>query len=177
MVLLLRPQAGAAMPIDAVKRAIWSVEPRQAVFSIRTMDELLAQSVQGHRVVAMLLGAFAALAFVMSIAGIFAVISYMTSRRVKEIALRRAIGAQPSDVIRLLAGQTFGWTLAGLAAGAAAATLASTALRATIPGVVPLDAPLVAIPSVAYLAVVALAALLPALKALRIDPASALRAE
>ena len=177
MMLLLRPRDGTALPLDAVKRAIWSVEPRQAVFAIRTMDELLAQSVQGHRVVAMLLGTFAALAFVISIAGIFAVVSYLTSRRVKEIALRRAIGAQPADVIRLLAGQTFGWTLVGLAAGATAATLASNALRATIPGIVPLDAPLVAITSVAYLAIVTLAALLPALKALRIDPASALRAE
>jgi len=147
------------------------------VFSVVPLDEMLAQRVHGHRFVATILGSFAALACVMSVAGIFAVISYLTSRRLKEIALRRAIGAQHSDVLRLLSGQTFAWTLIGLAFGAGGAYIASRTVGATVPNVVPLDFWMVALTSIGYLIVVAIATILPALQALRVDPASALRAE
>jgi putative ABC transport system permease protein len=177
MFVLVRPATGRAVHLDAIKRAIWSVEPKQAVFNILPLDEMLSQSVQGPRVVALILGSFATLAVVMSVAGVFAVISYLTSRRVKEIALRRAIGAHHSDVLRLLAGQTLAWTLIGLAVGAGVAQLASRALRATMPGVVTLDASTIAVMAAGYLLVVGVATILPALQALRIDPASALRAE
>jgi putative ABC transport system permease protein len=177
MFVLVRPQAGRTVMVDVIKRAIWSVEPRQAVFAIRPLDELVGQAVQGQRIVATIIGSFAALAVVMSIAGIFAVISYLTSRRLKEIALRRAIGAQTPDVLRLLAGRTFLWTLIGLMAGAGAATLASGLFRAIVPGVQPLDLATVAWTSASYLLVVALATILPSLQGLRVDPASMLRAE
>jgi putative ABC transport system permease protein len=177
MFVLVRPQAGRTVMVDVIKRAIWSVEPRQAVFAIRPLDELVGQAVQGQRIVATIIGSFAALAVVMSIAGIFAVISYLTSRRLKEIALRRAIGAQTPDVLRLLAGRTFLWTLIGLMAGAGAATLASGLFRAIVPGVQPLDLATVAWTSASYLLVVALATVLPSLQGLRVDPASMLRAE
>jgi len=177
MTVLVLPTAGRTVSLDAIKRAIWSVEPRQAVFSVVPLDEMLAQRVHGHRFVATILGSFAALACVMSVAGIFAVISYLTSRRLKEIALRRAIGAQHSDVLRLLSGQTFAWTLIGLAFGAGGAYIASRTVGATVPNVVPLDFWMVALTSIGYLIVVAIATILPALQALRVDPASALRAE
>jgi predicted permease len=177
MFVLTRPAAGRAVPIDAVKRAIWSVEPRQAVFNILPLEELLGQRLQNHRVVALILGGFALLACVMSVAGVFAVISHLTSRRLKEIALRRAIGAQQSDILFLLAGQTFAWTLIGLAAGTVVSQLASRTLRANIPGLVTLHPAIVAATSAAFLIVVAVATILPALQGLRVDPASALRAE
>ncbi len=177
MFVLVRPRPDRPVMSDMVKRAIWSVEPRQAVFAIRPLDEMLAQAFQGQRLMAQIIGSFAGLAFVMSIAGIFAVISYLTSRRLKEVALRRAIGAQESDVLRLLAGQTFMWTLIGLAAGAGIATLASDAFRAIVPGLLPLDLATVGYTTGAYLIVVAAATLIPARQGLRVDPASMLRAE
>ncbi len=177
MFVLVRPRPDRPVMSDMVKRAIWSVEPRQAVFAIRPLDEMLAQAFQGQRLMAQIIGSFAGLAFVMSIAGIFAVISYLTSRRLKEVALRRAIGAQESDVLRLLAGQTFLWTLIGLAAGAGIATLASDAFRAIVPGLLPLDLATVGYTTGAYLIVVAAATLIPARQGLRVDPASMLRAE
>jgi putative ABC transport system permease protein len=177
MAILVRADAGAAAPVDAIKRAIWSVEPRQAVFDVRTLDELLSRAVAVPRMVAVLIGGFAALAFVLSTSGIFTIVSYMTSRRVKEIALRRAIGAADSEVVWLLAGQTLLWTVGGLLAGVAAATAATGALRAAVAGVIPLDAAIVGVVCGAYLLVVALAVALPARRALRIDPAMALRAE
>ena len=177
MAILVRTEADAAAPVEAIKRAIWSVEPRQAVFGIRTLDEILALAVAVPRTMAILIGGFAALAFVLSIGGIFTIVSYVTSRRVKEIALRRAIGAADSEVLWLLAGQTLLWTVGGLLAGVAAATAATGALRAAVAGVIPLDASIVGVVCGAYLLVVALAVALPARKALRIDPAMALRAE
>lgn len=113
----------------------------------------------------------------MSIAGIFAVVSYLTSRRLKEIALRRAIGARNSDVIRLLSGQAFGWALVVLTIGVVGAMLASTVLRATVAGVIALDVPLVAVTGGTYLLVAVVAMVVPAIRALRVDPASALRSE
>jgi putative ABC transport system permease protein len=177
MFILVRPMTGHTVSIEAIKRAIWSVQPRQAVFNVLPLDEMLSQSVQGPRVVAMILGSFATLAVAMSIAGVFAVISYLTTRRTKEVALRRAIGARPSDVVQLLTGQTLAWTLIGLAAGAGVAQLASRMLRATIPSVVPLEVSMIVLATGGYLLVVGVATVLPALRALRIDPASALRAE
>jgi predicted permease len=177
MTVMVRSRPGGAVPVGAVKAAIWSVEPRQAVFEIRSFSKAIGEQLYGYRVIATLLGAFAALAFVMSVSGIFTVVSYVTTRRVREIAVRRAIGARPSDIVRLLAGQTFGWAAAGLVAGAAASVAASSVLRATIPGLARLDAVLVVPVCATYLAVVALAMTWPALRALRVDPATALRAE
>ena len=177
VLLLVRPATGVALPLDAVKQAIWSVEPRQAVFSIRPMEELIAERTMLQRAVAALIGGFAILAFVMSITGVYAVVTYLTSRRVKEIALRRAIGARSQDILSLLAGPSLRWTMAGVVVGVAGAVAGSAALRATLTGVVPLDAVTLVVTGVSYVAVVAGAICVPALVALRIDPATALRSE
>ena len=177
IVLLLRTIAGSALPLDAVKQAIWSVEPRQALFGIRSLDETLSLSLQRQRSTSALIGGFAVLALVISVAGIGIGISYATSRRVKEIAVRRAIGAANRDVLWLLTAQTLSWSLAGLAAGAGGALLAARALRSAVNGLVPADATLVGVIGLGYLVVVAVATMVPARKALRIDPATALRME
>ena len=177
MFVLVRPQAGRAVRLDAIKSAIRSVEPRQAVFAVQPLEEILSRSFQGPRIVATIIGSFAALAVFMAIAGIFAVISYLTSRRMKEIALRRAIGAQAPDVLRLLAGRTLLWTVIGLGAGAGLATLVSGLFRAIVPGLQPPDPATIAYTSAGYLFVVAAATLIPSLQGLRADPASMLRSD
>lgn len=175
--LMVRSEPGRAVPVQAVKRAVWSVVPQQAVFGVVPMDDLVADRMADHRVVAMLLGSFAFLALVMSVTGIYTVVSYLMSRRTKEIALRRAIGARGVDVLTLLAGSAFRWTIAGILAGVGGAVAAGQALRSAIAGIVTLDAWTVVLVSTLYLLVVALAMSAPALRALRIDPATALRAE
>ena len=74
------PAQTPTLPVDAIKRAIRSVEPRQAVFAIRALDEMLSQRLDGGRVIATLIGTVAALALAMSMAGVFAVVSYLTSQ-------------------------------------------------------------------------------------------------
>ena len=178
MYVLVRSADGAVpVPIDAVKRAIWSVEPRQAVFSIQALDELLSRSLQTGRVVTLLIGSLAALAAAMSMAGVFAVVSYLLACRRQEIALRRAIGAGSMDVVWLLSAQTCRWTLAGLTVGIAGAVLAGRALGAIVPNLVELDVASVATTTGGYLVVIAAAMVVPAIRAVGIDPAAALRAE
>jgi predicted permease len=173
MVVLVRPQA-APLSVDAVKRAIWTVEPRQAVFDVQALDVLARQSLQGGRTITLLLGGIAALAVMMAMAGAFAAVSYLTSRRQKEVALRRAIGAGSGDVLWLLAAPTFRWTLAGLAVGLAGAVVASRLLAAVTPNLVTLDAALVAPLGAGYLAAIVAALVLPAARALRVDLARTL---
>ncbi len=175
--LMVRTASSAPLPIAAIKQAIWSVEPRQAIFDVHTLEGQLAQATANQRAIATLIGGFAALALALSISGVYTVITYLVSRRYKEIAVRRAIGATGGDVMWSLARPTLVWTLAGLVVGAAAAAAASRVLRAAMSGIVPLEPWLTGLVAVAYLLVVLLAIAAAARAALRIDPVLALRAE
>jgi predicted permease len=175
--LIVRAGENRPLSVKAVKQAVWSVVPQQAVFGVVAMADLVAGSMADHRAVATLLGSFALLALVMSVTGIYTVVTYLMSRRTKEIALRRAIGARGVDMFALLAGPAVRWTLAGVLAGALGAVAAGRVLRAALAGIVPLDALTVVLISALYLVVVAVAMSVPAIKALRVDPATALRAE
>ena len=117
MALVVRTAPGSPPPIAAIKQAIWSVDSRQAVFGVGTLEEQLSQSTAGQRAIATLIGGFAALALAMSVSGIYTVITYLVSRRFKEIAVRRAIGATSRHVLRSLAGPTLAWTVVGLVVG------------------------------------------------------------
>ena len=175
--LLVRTRRGAPVPIDGIKRAIWSVVPEQPLFDIRPLSDVVTQSLAGPRVIARLLGTFAFLALLMSTLGVYTVVSYVTSRRTKEVALRRAVGAQASDVVKLLAAPTIRWTLVGVVAGTAGALAINNTLRAVVAGVAQVDLTAAAVIAGFYLVVVAVAVCAPAARALRIDPALILRAE
>jgi predicted permease len=175
--LVVRTPSGSPAPVAAIKQAIWSVDPRQAVFGVHTLAQQLSQATAGQRAIAILIGGFAALALAMSVSGIYTVITYLVSRRFKEIAVRRAIGATGRDVLWSLAGPTLRWTIAGLLAGTAGAVAGTRVLRASVTGVIPLDATLTTLVTGIYLVVVVLAIAAAARGALRIDPAAALRAD
>jgi predicted permease len=175
MALVVRTPPGSPPPIAAIKQAIWSVDSRQAVFGVGTLEEQLAQSTASQRAIAMLIGGFAALALAMSVSGIYTVITYLVSRRVKEIAVRRAIGATSRHVLRSLTGPTLAWTVVGLVAGSAGAVAGGRLLQAAVTGVIPLDVTLMAAVTGAYFVAVLMAIGAAARGALRIDPAAALR--
>jgi predicted permease len=175
MALVVRTPPGSPPPIAAIKQAIWSVDSRQAVFGVGTLAEQLAQSTASQRAIATLIGGFAALALGMSVSGIYTVITYLVSRRVKEIAVRRAIGATSRHVLRSLTGPTLAWTVVGLVVGTAGAVAGGRLLQAAVTGVMPLDAPLIAAVTGAYFVAVLMAIGAAARGALRIDPAAALR--
>jgi len=177
IVMLVRKSPGATVSADAIKQAVWSVVPEQPLFDIRTMNDLVDRQFAEPRAVGRLLAAFATLGLAMSTMGIYMIVTYLTSRRSKEVALRRAVGAQPGDVLSLLAGQTLRWSIGGLAIGIIAAIAASRALRSTLIGVMALEPQTVIAMSAFYLIVIVVAMAVPILRAMRLDPAVVLRAE
>lgn len=175
--LIVRTTPGSALPLAQIKQAIWSVDSRQAVFGVASLAEQISQATTNQRAIAALIGGFSALALAMSVSGIYIVVTYLVSRRFKEIAVRRAIGATSGDVLWSLSGPTLTGAIAGLMVGAAGAVAGSRVLRAAVTGVIPLDVTLTTVVTGAYLVVVCVAIAAAARGALRIDPAVALRAD
>jgi putative ABC transport system permease protein len=161
----------------AVRQAIWSIDKDQPVSNVMSLDDLLDQEVAQRRVQAALLGGFAALALILACIGIYGVLSYLVTQRMREIGVRVALGASASDVFRTVAGE--GMTLAGvgIAAGLAGALALSRLLGSLLFGVGAGD-PLAYAAAVAVFGAVALlACYFPARRAARVDPMVTLRYE
>ena len=181
--LLVKTAAGQDAPIEAIKQAIRTVVPEQAIFDIRPLSAVIAQSTNTPRLMTRLLGSFAILAIALAMLGVYTVVSYVTARRTKEVALRRAIGATPNDVLRLLGVPTLRWTAVGIAIG----VLAAAWLMRLVPSVansfglpqesLRLDPPTIVAAMIVYAVIVGLAVLAPAARALRVQPGIILRAE
>jgi predicted permease len=177
MALVVRTAPGVPLPLAQIKQAIWSVDSRQAIFGVGSLEEQVAFATARQRALAVLIGGFAILAVAISLSGIYAVVTYLVSRRFKEIAVRRAIGATASDVVRSLAAPTLRWTVVGLAAGAIGAFSSARLLRAAVVGVLPPQPSLMSIVTASYFVVVIAVIAIASRGALRIDPAAALRGE
>jgi len=118
------------------------------------------------------------LALLMSAAGVYMIVWYLVTTRTREIAVRLAVGARASDIVRLISGQTLGWTIAGLVVGVAAAIATSGIARTAARGIGEVDPLTIATLVVFYLMIAGAAMLAPIARTLRvIDPATALRAE
>jgi putative ABC transport system permease protein len=160
---------------QGVRAAIARIDKDQPVTSIRTMDEVAADSVAQPRFRAELVGTFAGLALTLAAVGIFGVLAFAVSQRTREFGIRMALGASASDVLRLVIAGGFKIVAIGIAIGLAAAAALSRLLATLLFGVKPLDPPTF-LGAPAVLALVALAACAaPALRASRVDPAIALR--
>ena len=114
--------------IDAIRSAIRDVDPDQAVFGIKTMEGVVAESLSGFTLSLSILSAFAVLAIVLALSGTYGVISYLASSRAREFAIRVALGAGRARVIRSVLGQGLTLTALGLAIGVAAALAAAVPL-------------------------------------------------
>jgi len=154
---------------------VLSIDPDQPVSAIKTMDDLLESSVGQQRLTLLLLGVFAGVAVLLALVGLCGVISYSVAQRTREVGIRRALGAQQSDILRLIVGQGFGLTLAGVAIGILGALALTRVMKGLLFGVTATD-PATFVGAAALFLMVALAAsYLPARRATRIDPMAALR--
>jgi len=144
---------------------------------VETMEDMVADSISQQRFTMLLLAAFAGLALLLAAVGIYSVLSYSVRRRVREIGIRMALGAQIADVLRLVVMEGMKPTLLGLAIGVAAALALGRVVSKLIYGVSAADPATFAAVS-ALLAAVALAAsIIPAYRATRVEPVKTLREE
>ncbi len=175
--VLLRTSVPPEGLADSVRSRVHAVAPGLVAANIRPMERIVSSSVARPRFQALLLSGFALLALLLSSIGISGVISQEVARRTGEIGIRVALGARSSDVLRMIAGHGFRLVLLGLAAGVIAA-LGATRVLGTLLFEVGATDPLTFLSIGAVLAAVGLlASLLPARKALRVDPMVALRNE
>jgi putative ABC transport system permease protein len=161
----------------AVQDQIHAVDKNQAIGDIQTMDEVFSQALTRPRFQSVLLGAFAGLALLLAAIGIFGVMSYSVAQRTHEIGIRMALGAERSQVVRLVVAQAFTIAMIGAAGGLAGAFAVTRYLRTLLFEVTATDpATFILVPLL--LCTVALAAsYLPARRAAAVDPLSALRYE
>ncbi|MBV8858091.1 MAG: ABC transporter permease [Acidobacteria bacterium] len=177
MTLVVRSKSDPAALLGGVRREVAAADRELAVFGAATMDELLADSVALRRFSMLLLGVFAAVAVALAGVGIYGVISYTVAQRTREIGVRVALGARPSDVLRLVLGRGLGLAGAGIVLGLAGGLAVTRVISSLLFGVGARD-PLTFAAVAALLSLVALAAcLVPARRATKVDPMVALRYE
>ena len=175
--LLIRTAGDPHLLAAAAAEIIRKSDPLLPVARVLTMEEVLSDSVAARRFSAVLIGIFAALALLLAAVGTYGVMNTTVRYRTGEIAIRMALGAQPAEVLRSVVGQGARLALAGVAAGTACALLLSPLLSTLLYGVRPRD-PATLGGVAALLAAVALAACyIPARRAMRVDPMTALRNE
>ncbi|HKC85992.1 MAG TPA: FtsX-like permease family protein, partial [Blastocatellia bacterium] len=175
MNLVIRAVVDPSSLAAAVRGAVSAIDPDQPVANIKPMSRLLADSVARPRFNYLLLTVFAAVAMILTITGVYGVMSYAVARRTREMGIRLALGARGQDVLKLVIGQGMKPVIAGVALGLAGA-YALTRVMATLLFDVSATDPSVFIGVAALLATVALlACYLPARRATKIDPVIALR--
>jgi putative ABC transport system permease protein len=163
--------------IGAVRSQIQSVDSEEGPTRFATMTKLLSESVAQPRFNALLIGLFAGLAFVLSAIGIYGVINYDVTQRTGEIGVRMALGAQTSDVLRLVLKQGLMLIFGGLLVGIAGAFALTRFLSGLLFGVTPTDAATFVTVSITLAIVALLACYIPARRATKVDPLVALRSE
>src|SRR5215469_4130651 len=173
--VVLRTTGDPAGVMGLVRRAVEQIDPREVIYGVQTMDEVVAGSFAARRLSMILLAIFAALALVLSCVGIYGVISYVVGQRTREIGVRMALGAQRLDVMRLVVGEGAKMAFVGVAIGVAVALGMTRLMANQLFGVTAQD-PLTFVAVASASALVALlACYLPAHRAVRVDPMTSLK--
>jgi predicted permease len=176
-VLFLRTHGNPGTLGDQIRAEVQSIDSNLPLFGVRTMDEVISRSMAERRFSLEILGIFAGVALLLAAIGIYGVMSYTFSRRIHEIGIRVALGAQRIDILRMALGEGMRLVFFGLIAGLIGAAALTRLLNSLLFNVTSTD-PLVFVSIAALLAAVALlACYLPARRATRVDPLVALREE
>jgi putative ABC transport system permease protein len=189
---IYRPYSQAAWPVmtvtaktapdpislaPAIRAAARRIDPEAPVTGIRVMDDVITASVGSYRFPMLLFGAFAVLALVLAIVGVYGVVSYLVSQRTREIGIRMALGARPSGVVRLVVTRSLVPIALGTASGIVAALLTSRFVGAMLYDVKPSDPWVLTMIASGLAAVGITASWIPARRAASVDPLTVLRAE
>jgi predicted permease len=175
--LFVRARGSAAAILPDVRREVLAMNPSIVFTDASTASEVVDLTLMPTRVGAVLLGGFGLLALGLAAIGLYGVIAYTVSRRTREVGLRMAMGARVTDVIRMILGQGLKLAIWGIGIGSVASIWVGNFLRALLYGVSAMDPFAFALAGLVLLVVAAVANVVPALRAARVSPISALRYE
>jgi putative ABC transport system permease protein len=173
--LVVRSHGAPDTLATAVQAAVRRIDPDLAIAGVATMNAVIAGSVWRPRFATSLLGVFALVALALAAAGIYGTVSYTVSQRMHEMGLRITLGAVPRQILRLIVGQGAALAAAGVLLGVPSAVALRRVLASQLFGVSPSDPLTIVLVSALLLLVAVAAATIPALRAVRADPAISLR--
>jgi predicted permease len=177
MTLTIATDADPRGLVEPLRAELRGLAPMAPLSQVTTLDEAVSRSVAEPRFALVLLATFAALAFVLAIVGIYGMLSYVVSRRTREIGIRLALGAESGRVVRAVVAEGAVVAAAGTLAGAAATWAASGLLTGMLHGVTPHDPMTFAVTAAAFMAVAVVACWVPASRAARVHPVEAIRSD
>jgi ABC-type antimicrobial peptide transport system permease subunit len=173
--LAVRTQGDPLRLAATVRKQVLAIDSNQPVSDIRTMQAVLDATLGERRLTMMLLGSFAAIAVILAVVGMYGVIAYSVAQRTQEVGIRRALGAQQSDILKLVLTQGVVLALAGIAIGTAGAFALTRVMRSLLFQVSATDPETFFGMAVLFVMIALLASYLPARYAAGIDPMKALR--
>ncbi len=177
LTIMVRSAGEPASVTGAVRAALQGIDPSLPITSMRPLDEVIGASLTQRRFNMTLLTVFAGIALVLAVAGIYGTVSYAVAQRTQELGIRVALGASGNDVLRLVLWDGLKPVLAGLAVGLVGAFLLSRSLDRLVYGVSTSDPATFVVLPLLLATVAVVASLIPALRAARVDPMTALRVD
>ena len=177
MALAVRTSTTPSAIVSAIREQVRELDPNQPVFNVRTMQDVVAGSVAQPRFRALLLSLFAGLALFLASLGLYGVMAYSVTQRTNELGVRSALGASPVDIVRLIVGRGLELAGIGLGVGLVLALGSTRFLAGLLFGVSPVDPITLGLTCATVLLVSLIATLVPAWRATKVSPVTALRAE
>jgi putative ABC transport system permease protein len=177
MSLVLRSRAASAAAAESVRRTVMALDTEQPVYAVLPLESLLADSMMRRRIVMVLLAVFAGAALTLAALGVYGVMSYWVSQRAHEIGIRMALGASRRHILHLVLGQSLRILIIGVVLGLAGALALSRVMTGLLFGVGATDPWTYSALGFALLSVGLVASLVPALRAMLINPIRTLRQE